>query len=127
MKPKIIIGTSIVIALLAGVLLGRLSTPDMFKNLPSWKKLIDYEEIGRSMYVHLDNCVQDYQDGLEISKQISDPFLKKKFLQLNGYVTHMDFPLSKDIWIDNCMYQKEIYNRIGLGLGSSGQTSKLKK
>jgi len=116
MKLKLLVAVSIAVAFVAGVLVGKLSAPNMIENLPSSKKLVDYEEIGRSMYVHQDSCVQDYQDGLKISEQIGDSFLKKKFFQLNGYVTHVDVSLSKDIWVDNCMYQKEIYNRVGLGV-----------
>lgn len=115
MKEKARTVAIVVIALVAGILLGRFSVRDVTENLPSSKRLVDYDEIGRSMYVHQDSCVQEYQDGLKISEEISDSFLRKKFLQQRGYVTHLDVALSKSIWVENCMHQKEIYNRVGLG------------
>jgi hypothetical protein len=106
----------IAIGLLLGMVAGRFLAPNELENLPSTKRLVDYEQIERSMYAHQDSCVQDYEDGLGISEEIEDEFLKNRFLHQAGYLTHLEVRLSREIWMDNCMWQKEIYDRVGLGI-----------
>lgn len=113
MKENARVGVAVVVALSVGIALGRFSIRDVTENRSTSKELFDLDDIGRSMFVHQDSCVQEYQDGLRIASEIGDSFLRKKFLQQRRHVTNLDVTLSKDIWVENCMYQKEIYNRFG--------------
>ena len=104
-----------ILALLLGAWLGRVTDGLKFGHPPTSQRVVDLEQIAASMYTHQDSCVQDYDDGVWMAQELKDPFLHKKFLQREGYLTHLDVELSRDVWMENCMYRKEIYNRVGLG------------
>jgi hypothetical protein len=80
------------------------------------QEIVDRAVIERSMYVHQDSCVQDFQDGQRIAAAIADPSLQKRYLQAARFMTHMDVILDREMWVKNCIYQREIYYRVGLGI-----------
>ncbi len=112
MNKLIFIGVGILI-LAVGVIIGRFTAPkiDVLQVEREEKEIL-----SQSMYVHSDSCAQDYQDGLQMNMEIKDPFLKKKFMLRERYITEADFVYDKEIWMENCMWQKAIYNRYGLGI-----------
>jgi hypothetical protein len=71
----------------------------------------DLHEIGIAMQAHRSACTEEYHDGLLMADQIADTNLRQKFLRRLRYDV-----ATQDVWMDNCMYQKEIYNRYGLSL-----------
>jgi hypothetical protein len=87
-----------------------------FINLRVDYKDVDMAQISKNMYAHQDVCIQEYQDGLAIAEEIKTPYLLKKYLQQERYLTTMDVTYSKEVWVENCMYQKETYDTVGLGL-----------
>lgn len=112
MKRYLYISFAIII-LVAAVLLGRFTVT---KVDPLQLERAEKEQLGQSMYAHADSCAQDYQDGMQMAKEITDPFLKKKFMLRERYITETDIIYQKDVWMENCMWQKVIYNRYGLGI-----------
>lgn len=104
------------ISLVVGVAIGLL--PKIFSESskqPQDEKA-ELDALANTMYVHSDACAQEYEAGTRIANLLNDSYLQKQYLLQAGFMTEMDVMLSKEIWMDNCMWQKAIYNRYGLGI-----------
>jgi hypothetical protein len=101
----------LVVAVISGFVAGRMTASASRQDVD-----VDLNEIGRTMLAHQSACIEEYHDGITIADQIQDGALKAKFQRQARYKTHLDVTYSKDVRVENCMYEREIYNRFGLNL-----------